>query len=320
MTVTDLYKNTPAYRILRTDIARGTVGHAYLLVHGDGEELRGVLRLFAKALLNADGDEKKSGRIDRETHPDCVMIPREKRAVSVDDVDGVVADSALKPMEEERKVYVIEAGAQMSAQAQNKLLKTLEEPPKGVCLLIGVTTDSFLLQTVKSRVRRLEIPPFAPSQIAEALSGEYTDKEKLAVAVSQSSGYVSRARLAYEDERFQSISALAIEVLAEMKTSRDVAKYASRIGALGDEKQFFATLKVLLRDVLCVLCGRPILYESERRKIERVAETFTEGAVLDAVQKINEAEYAAVYNANAVMQTDGVLFAILEGKYKWRKS
>jgi len=37
------------------------------------------------------------------------------------------------------------------------------------------------------------------------------------------------------------------------------------------------------------------------------------------VQKINEAEYAAVYNANAVMQTDGVLFAILEGKYKWRK-
>ena len=187
-------------------------------------------------------------------------------------------------------------------------------------MLIGVTTDSFLLQTVKSRVRRLEIPPFAPSQIAEALSGEYTDKEKLAVAVSQSSGYVSRARLAYEDERFQSISALAIEVLSEMKTSRDVAKYASRIGALGDEKQFFATLKVLLRDVLCVLCGRPILYESERRQIERAAETFTEGAVLDAVQKINEAEYAAVYNANAVMQTDGVLFAILEGKYKWRKS
>ncbi len=320
MTVTELYKNTPAYRIVRTDIARGTVGHAYLLVHGDEEELRNLLRLFAKALLCAETDQKKAGRIDRETYPDCVMIPREKRAVSVDDVDGIVADSALKPMEGERKVYVVEAGAQMSPQAQNKLLKTLEEPPCGTCLLIGVTTDSFLLQTVKSRVRRLEIPPFAAAQIVDALSAEYADTQKLAVAASQSSGYISRARAAYEDEKFQAVTSLALEVLSDMKTSRDVAKYTSKVNALGDEKQFFATLKVLLRDVLCVLCKQPVVYESERAKIERVAESFAEGAVLDAVQKINEAEYAAVYNANAVMQTDGVLFAILEGKYKWQKS
>ena len=322
MSVQSLLMGTSAYKIVRSDAERGALGHAYLLSYDDKANLRAALRLFARAMLcpaGGCGNCRICRLIERETFADCVMIPPEDRAVSVEDVDGLVADAVVRPLEGDRKLYVIAAGAQMNAQAQNKLLKTLEEPPAGVHILIGATADYALLPTVRSRVKKLEIPRFAPEAIAEALADECPDRERLLLAAAESGGVPGRAQAACASDKLTRVFGLALEALTDMQTSRQVLSYSARIAAENDFPAFLSAMKLLLRDILACGRGGKIMLAGKRADIERAAAGFPAGAALDAIAKINEIEYGAAFNANAVMMTDSLLFGILEGKYRWRK-
>lgn len=153
-----LIKGTTAYAIFSADRTGGRLSHAYMLHLPDPDSLRGALKIFAAEFFGATGT--LLSRIENESYTDLVVYPAEGKKITAEGVAEIIEDSAMKPVEGDKKLYVISGFEEASALFQNKLLKILEEPPQGVYFLLGAASLSPVLDTVQSRVKTLEIPPF----------------------------------------------------------------------------------------------------------------------------------------------------------------
>ena len=163
-----LIKDTRAYKTVAADKAAGRLSHAYLFISSDGVNSGEYLKIFAKLIMSDFADERADGLIDNGYHPDVLTFPKNGEAVLKEDVAKIIEESFLKPVESDKKLFLINNGESMNATSQNKLLKTLEEPPRGVHILIHATTEYPLLSTFKSRVKKLVIPPFPAAGSAPA--------------------------------------------------------------------------------------------------------------------------------------------------------
>ncbi|MCH5147059.1 MAG: hypothetical protein J1F61_03510 [Clostridiales bacterium] len=177
-----LLKSTTAYKIFSADRASGRLSHAYMLHFADTLNLRTALKIFAKEFFGADG--ALAARIESESYSDLIVYPAEGKKISVDGISEIIEDSALRPVEGDKKLYIIVGFEGASALVQNKLLKTLEEPLSGIYFLLGVTTLAPVLDTVVSRVKMLEVPPFTVNEVYEALERQGANPDNLAAAKS----------------------------------------------------------------------------------------------------------------------------------------
>ncbi|HYM45280.1 MAG TPA: hypothetical protein VES65_03870 [Solirubrobacteraceae bacterium] len=152
---------------------QGRPSHAYLFHGPSGTGKRTVARAFAAALL-ADGAPDPDGsrvRVARDTHPDLNWVtPSGAAEMLVGDVDEpVVAAATRTPFESTRRVFVIEAAHTLNDQAANRLLKTLEEPPSFVHLLLLSDRREDILPTIASRCLHVRFDPLPSQAIAERL-------------------------------------------------------------------------------------------------------------------------------------------------------
>lgn len=158
-----LLKQTTAYKIFSADKACGGLSHAYLISTRDGAKLRDYVKVFVKtALCSAPTycDDCRTCRlIDKEEYADAAFYPKNLSGKIADkiltaDVDEIIASTYLKPLEAPLRVFALCGADTMPAAAQNKLLKTLEEPPENTLILLGALSEYPLLSTVKSRVKK----------------------------------------------------------------------------------------------------------------------------------------------------------------------
>ena len=209
----------------------------------------------------------------------------------------------------------------MNASSQNKLLKTLEEPPANVHILIGATSEYPLLTTVKSRVKKLTIPPFPAETLINALSCDCPDAERLKEAVSCGDGTVGKALALYGDENLSETVELAVDTYNNMLSSRNVLEYSDKITGKTGVKEFLSVLELINRDNLLYLSGaEDAVFNKKLLSRVKGAQGFTLGATVYAAEKIAEAEKRLAANGNPQAVLERLLFAILEGKHKWRKS
>ena len=142
-----LFTESRAYKIVSGDVSRGRVSHAYLLVCPDERNLRTYLKELAKLVMRAD--ERAARLIDEEMHSDCRVFPAEGEKTAVSDVKELLEGCYIKPVEGDKKVFVLDRMQEMLPPAQNKLLKVLEEPPENVYFILGTTSEFPVLTTVK---------------------------------------------------------------------------------------------------------------------------------------------------------------------------
>lgn len=321
-----LVKDTGAFKILSGDKRGGRLSHAYLIINPDGDFSAQYLKIFLKTLACESpepcGECRTCKLIDDGRFADAAFYPMKGDSVVVDDVSDLIEKSYIKPLEGEKRFFVIDRGETMSAAVQNKLLKTLEEPPKNVHIIIGATTAYPLLPTVLSRVRRLEIPAFGQEKLINALKDDCADTEKLRAAVAAGDGTVGKALSLFGDEKLGAVTELLAEMLVHMQSSRDVLEYSVKISALkADISTVLSVLELLLRDMLCAAESRENLSrDAEKTKILKTARGFSEGALVYALERVNGAQVRKKFNANATMLLEWLLFQILEGKFKWQKS
>ncbi len=320
-----LVKTTGAYKIVKGDKDNNRLSHAYLIVTPDGENLTEYLKIFASVVLcdNAHpcGNCRACKLIKDNAHSDVIVYPKNGPSIKTEEVNELIGESFVKPIEGEKKIFILSQAQSMNAQAQNKLLKTLEEPPKNVHIFMGATSEFPLLTTIKSRVKKLEIPPYSESELFRALKGEYLDQEKLKSAISCGDGTVGMAQINYADESLKSLTALCSEIITDMNSSSEVLKYSNKITASKcDFNKFLSVMELLLNDLLLYCEGK-----EERVKNKTTFETiksaknFRTGSVIYALERVNEAKKRKNFNANPTMLTEWLLFQILEGKYKWQK-
>lgn len=333
MHFTELLEKTPAYRIFTADRDRGTLSHAYLLVSPDAEMNRAYVKHFAKALFcekqSVCGECRTCTLIEKERFVDCTVYPKMAEDGSIpqkivtEDADDLVRQTYLAPVEGGRHVFVLAGAETMTEQAQNKLLKTLEEPPANTVILLVSTQEYALLTTVASRVKKLEIPLFTPEEIENALSDEGIEPERLKLVAASAGGMIGKALRLAGDPAFLDMAGLSLRILTNMQKSSDVADFSALVMKYkGNLTAFLDVFEIVVRDALMFKTGKKdfIMNRDRIPEIAKAGMTFVPAALIGAIEKSSDARKALKYNANAQMVVDTLLFGILEGKYQWRKS
>jgi DNA polymerase-3 subunit delta' len=166
---------TKAVDFLSRSLKNGRLSHAYLFT---GPEHVGKMTLaqnLAQA-VNCEEEEKPCGecsscrRIAQGNHPDVQVLGRDKsKVIGIDRVREMQHAVGLKPYEGRYRVFIIDGAEHLSEESANSLLKTLEEPPSDVLIILLTVNQELLLPTVVSRCHRIELVPIPAPTIERAL-------------------------------------------------------------------------------------------------------------------------------------------------------
>lgn len=159
----------------------GKVSHAYILEGEEGMGKKMLTNCFVKLLQceQPNGSEPCNEcssciQIDSSNNPDVIYVkPTKKSGYGVGDVrEQIVKDINIKPYKSKYKIYIIDQADTMTAQAQNSILKTIEEPPSyGIFFLLATNSQKFL-QTILSRTVKMTLKPVNLKQIESYLLRE----------------------------------------------------------------------------------------------------------------------------------------------------
>jgi len=190
-------------RVALTAALASGPSHAYLFRGPRGSGKAAVARAFAAELLAtgaADPDDaRRRALLDPSPHPDLVWLSPRGAQHMVEEVrERVIRAASYRPFEGEKRVFVIEAAEQMRDESQNALLKTLEEPPGFVHIVLLSSEPALLLETIASRCQPIDFAPLPPDVIEAALSAE-APADELAAAARLSGGDVARAGFLLSD-------------------------------------------------------------------------------------------------------------------------
>jgi DNA polymerase-3 subunit delta' len=160
-------------------------------------------------------------RIARGVHPDVLLIePGDNGSIKIDEVREIVERVAYRPFEGRRRVVIINEADTLVPQAQNALLKTLEEPPSGSVFMLLTSKPDALLATVRSRCPRLRFRPLDVDDVAAALVKHGKSEPEARAAAATSGGSVGAALDAAGADLVDARGA-AVRVLAHAAASDD---------------------------------------------------------------------------------------------------
>lgn len=207
---------------LHNVLQMGKVSHAYIL---NGEKSSGkefIARVFSMALQCEKGGEEPCQECHSckqalsDNQPDIIRVTHEKpNTVSVDDIRTQVNnDVGIKPYSSPYKIYIINEAEKMTPQAQNAILKTLEEPPAYAVMLLLTSNINALLPTIISRCVVLNMKPVPDSLVRKYLMEQLQVPDyKAEVCVAFARGNVGRAKALASSEDFENVKAEALSLL-----------------------------------------------------------------------------------------------------------
>lgn len=247
--------------ILAESIEHERIGHAYLFCGADGIGKYTVAEAFAKSIMCTGLQEgeccmkceacvlNQSG-----TNPDfkVIDIPAGKASIGVKAIREMQEDVLTAPLYSAKKVYLIRHSDKMTVEAQNTLLKTLEEPPAYVVILLLCSNISLMLDTVKSRVNRLDFARYTDAEIRQILELNLLDAGNDGSVLVYADGLPGRAIAYFQDGEINSIRTelmRMVETLASGGASGRI-KCTKYLSDMKDRKEFiFFTLLSFYRDI-----------------------------------------------------------------------
>lgn len=211
MSFRDIKGQDSAIRFLKNTIENNRTAHAYIFLGSSGVGRKKTALNFAKALnCLSESPDKPCGqcasckKIERFNHPDIFLLSPEKKgsSIKIERMRELIKNIGLKPYEAKMKVYIIDDAHQMTQEAENALLKTLEEPPSESILILITEDLSLLFQTIVSRSQVVRFFPLGLDEVKEILIKEYKiDAAQAHILSHLSSGSIGEA-LKYKDEKF----------------------------------------------------------------------------------------------------------------------
>jgi DNA polymerase III subunit delta' len=197
------------------------------------------------------GDCRHCTLVARQAHSDLklLQLPADRRNIPIKDVHEFMLGIALKPLEAPRKVYIVDQADMLQEDGANALLKTLEEPPAAVTLILTATDPARLLPTIVSRCQRIALRPVATRDISSHLQDELGLPEDRAESLARAShGMPGWAILAATTpELADTREARASDLLRLLRSSRlDRLKYADELAERwsGHNEEVIGTLEI----------------------------------------------------------------------------
>ncbi len=313
-------KNSAEYALMAADVRLNRVMHAYLIVSPDGGMADALCDLFLSLCVFGNADKESVSRV-KTLSADIMRLPHGDKVLT-SDVEELTETVYFTPTELDRKYYVIDKCDTMNETCQNKLLKILEEPPSSVIILIKCMSAESLLPTVLSRVKRVDVKPLTESTVTEYLSGISGDETAVYLAAALSQGYLFKGEKVLAEPKYKEIFALTLDMLKNMKTSREVLRFSARISALKDNlADFIDVTELVLADCMAASEGvrEGLKFKNAVRDIITISNEYDCDTVLRIMPHLAHARRRLKLNGNPQSVLDELLFSLLEVKAKCRR-
>lgn len=324
---TDIIGQEQIKEHLQNAISMHKVSHAYII---NGERSSGkefIAKVFAAALqcekqeIEPCGECHSCKQASNGNQLDIIFVSHEKpNTIGVEDIRGQINnDIGIKPYSSPRKIYIMNEGEKMTVQAQNALLKTLEEPPEYAVILILTTNVEALLPTILSRCVVLNMKPVSDEKVKKYLMEELQVPDyKANICVAFARGNVGKAKLLASSEEFEKVKEEAISLVKNInameineivKAIKKIAEYKFDVG------DYLDILSVWYRDVLLFKATKDansMIFKDEIQAIRKTADRSTYEGIEIIVKALQQAKRRLEANVNFDLTMELLLLTIQE--------
>lgn len=158
-------------QILKNIVENNNISHSYIFsgISGIGKFM--FAKEFAKAILCTANEEKPCNNckscesFDNLNNPDVIIIDEKENSIKTEQIKELTNNVLEKPIQSNRKIYIINNSENMTKEAQNSLLKTLEEPPQYITIILITNNENLLLNTIKSRCIKIPFNKLSDDEI-----------------------------------------------------------------------------------------------------------------------------------------------------------
>lgn len=315
----DVVGHKDILKYISSAVENNRVSHAYILNGERGSGKKMLANLFAMTLLCETGDNEPCGKChsckqaESGNHPDIIRVTHEKpNSISVDDIRTQVNNTVdIKPYQGPYKVYIIPQADMMTPQAQNAILKTIEEPPSYAVFLLLTENAETLLPTINSRCVMLKLRNIKDTLIKKYLMEnlEIPDyKADMCTAFAQ--GNMGRAIMLANSDHFNEIREEAVQLLkhiSEMELNEIVAAVKNISVYKLEITDYLDIIMIWYRDVLLYKATKEIdkvVFKDQLQSIkEQARKSSYEGIelILESLEKA-KARLKANVNFDLVME------------------
>ncbi len=298
-------KDTSIFNSIKQDIVAPS--HAYLF-YGEDERFNIELaRVFIASIFcgkPACFVCEACRRMEINKNPDLLIL--DKPNLQVADIDGLIDNVQLKPMLYNYKIVFITNAEGINETAQNKLLKTLEEPNPQVIFVLTCTNLEKLLPTIKSRLKKQYVPMIDIEILSQDMKNQGIDIDRFIHCDTTLTDAVKYANKAQND-----ILNIVENSIILLKTSADIPKVTSSLKIKTEQRKEY--LNLLSKAVDCALTGvRGIFNDSF---IQHLKATFNIKMLIKMLKLIDEATRKLNSNVNFNYVIDELFYNILKEKY-----
>jgi DNA polymerase III subunit delta' len=287
--------------------------HAHIIVGEDGIGKSNMAKAIALKILGKDKDIP---------YPDIIPFRMEsnKKSIGVEEVRNIIAETNKKPFEGDKKVIIIHEMDRMTEAAQNTLLKTIEEPPGGVYILILCENIESVLDTIKSRCEIYKLNRLVKAEMKQFLDIRYpgmSDAEKEAIAAF-SDGIPGRSEKYMEDPAFVEIRDTALEILLSLNDKKvdEILKYGEFLMKYKNQwDEIFTWFMSYIRDALLYKeTGETygVINIDKINSIKHLSEMFSFNSLSDIIEVVKESRKKLDRNVNTALVFDSLLIKMQE--------
>lgn len=173
----EILGNNKIKKDLEISAQNETTAHSYLFIGPDGIGKKLIAENFARMILCQEHGEKKGCgtcssciKFDSSNNPDFFEIEPDGNSLKIAQIREMLENIYQKPIVSDKKVFIINDSENMTQEAQNSLLKTLEEPPEYVVIIMITSNENMLLNTVKSRCVKLNFQGLTKQEMNKYIS------------------------------------------------------------------------------------------------------------------------------------------------------
>ena len=292
--------------------SNGNLSHAQLISGEDGIGKSILAEILGKLILNGD--------LNRE-YVDIINYRPSKASFGVDDVREIIDEVNKKPFEGDKKVIIIHQGNKLTIPAQNALLKTIEEPPTEVYIIILCESLELILDTIKSRCEIYKLTPLTKDELYKyiAIKGyDYSEEEK-ASAIAFSEGIPGRIDRYFSDTELQELRDKIVDLLLQLTNNEIEAileKEEQLVSYKQNKEEVINVLSSFIRDILVnkeVYNENLIINRDKIKEIERLTNEMSFKKLNKMILGLQEARKNIKNNVSWAMTVRIMIMDFMEG-------
>lgn len=291
---------------------KNTLSHAHLIAGEEGVGKGKLANILAKFILNGD--------LDRE-YVDIINYSSEKSSFGVDDVRDIIEEVYKKPFEKDKKVIIIHEGNKLTIQAQNALLKTIEEPPKGVYIIILCESLELILDTIKSRCEIYKLKPLTKSELYEYIKIKKFnyDENEIKSAIAFSEGVPGRIDRYFNDDKLRELRNNIVILIKNLNKNdlEDILQQEESFSNLkNDKEEVLNIFGLFIRDILInkeIENEEFIINSDKLEDIKELTKEMSFKKLNNMIKTIEEARRNIKSNVSWGMMLRVMLMGFMEG-------